>query len=194
MQPSNGAGKMKVILTPESGEVLNRVGGIKKWLVMPTMTRGARKMGGPLHCNAAAAKSKAKAAKATPKGSAAKALKISKMVKKKKKDKKAKVPKVVSLSVGEITDTSFRRNVAGRQSVTVMIKKLYESDQQAFPSAPVFAADGSCRMKFPGASEFKWDEIVESAPKAVENMPLVCTQCISKIIKRHDIVQRYMSL
>ena len=182
VQPLYGDGRMKVVISEESADVLTRVEGMKRWSVAPTMTRGAKKLG------AAASKASVQDMKIKPSSPAKKQkskdkTKDSKQKDKKQKDKtkvakkikKTKAPKVLLLETDEPTPASFRRNNDGRAAVLSMMETLNDLDQKMFSRAPAFGQDGHCRLNFPDAKEFTWDEIKQHAVRTMEFMRLTCT-------------------
>lgn len=154
---------MKIVLSEASADVLARVEGMRRWYVAPTMTRGSKKMGDN------STQKKPEKNKGQPKAKTSLVLK-----KTKKRIRKSKAPKVSTLSIGEITSESFRGNVAGRNCITLFMEKIYSLDVKVFGMAPAFAENEICRLKFPGAGEFKWPEILEIAPKDIEFMYPAC--------------------
>lgn len=163
---------MKIKLTPESAEVLSRVEGLQRWCVDPTMTRGSKKEKDSITAKETGLPKVTKESKSTKKKPGI--VHASNPFKK----KKIKAPKVKKLETSEISAATIRRTVAGREAIKVLMEKLFESDCNAFGSAPAFSSDGTCRMKFEGAEKFTWDGILSVAPKAIEWMSLA-TFCSS---------------
>ena len=161
-QPKAGDGDVKIVLTPEGQGVLEKVPALKRWSVAPPMTRGSKNLAEK------AANSKKNTAgnkKQKPK------VKIPKRVKKGKKDKKDKKHKRKPVAeTSELNEASFRRHERGRDCIRAFMRDLFQQDENAFASAPAFDAEGFCRMKFEGAKDITWCQVLESSPLALEQM------------------------
>ena len=83
----------------------------------------------------------------------------------------------MKLDVQEISAQSFRRQTSGRDNITFMMQKILDLDTQVFEKAPAFDPFGVCRLRFEGAEEFKVNEIIEHAPKAIEFLYLSLSNC-----------------
>lgn len=60
-EPDEGDGKVQLLLSESSGELLSKVDGVKRWRVQPTMVRGWKKTNSiPLHVGKGCIKSKLK--------------------------------------------------------------------------------------------------------------------------------------
>ena len=63
---------------------------------------------------------------------------------------------------------TLRRNGAGHSAILLLMEEIFDIDAGKFASAPVFADDGSCRMKFEGASKITRKEMYDISPKVME--------------------------
>ena len=172
IEPDDGAGRLKVILSEESANVLEKVHSLKRWEVAPPMSRGYR---GPAQPAEKADVPKAKGVSTKKKN------------KKDKKNKKTvkfhiKKPKVdpgkskgkIVLQVEDCTDKSIRRTNEGREAVRSLLAVLLETYDKCFPQSPLFGSDGKLRMTFKGADKFTWQMIQNHGPKAMEALSLAC--------------------
>lgn len=87
-----------------------------------------------------------------------------------KKEGKESKKNVVERDASEVCAASIRRNEAGRFAVGVTMQKLYDLDCKQFPRRPCFDRQGSCRMKFDGASQCTWAQMLDISPKVLEAM------------------------
>ena len=143
--PQDGDGRLKVVLTSESAEVLEKVPGLQRWHVGPPMTRGSKTV-------SAAAKPKPKPKANHVKGKA-------------KKEKP-------TVEEQELKETDIKRSKAGRKVIEDIMCGLLELDDKTFPLVPAFDYNnnGKCRLKFEGADTLTWEVIKESAPECFECM------------------------
>eukprot|EP00435_Cladocopium_sp_Y103_P038496 s1840_g10.t1 len=144
VHPEDGDGQLKVVLTSESAEVLEKVPGLQRWHVGPPMTRGSKSL------------SVAPKAKAKPKAS---------HVRPKKKEKP-------TVEETEPTEADIKRTKAGRKAIQDIMNNLIELDDKINPTVPAFDYKdfGKCRLKFEGASTLTWDILLEAAPDSFECM------------------------
>ena len=159
--PEDGDGDVKIVLTDASASALAHVHGMKKWRVGPTMTRGSKavtSVKGVLSQKMPAPKMKK--------------VKVTKMLKPRKKKEKTEKPVVATVDPGAWSEISFRRTPQGREAIKSVMLELWEQDKAAHPHSPVFDDSGRCRMKFQGASNFKWEEILEASGKCMEQLYL----------------------
>ena len=143
--PQDGDGRLKVVLTSESAEVLEKVPGLQRWHVGPPMTRGS--------------KSVTVAAKAKPK---AKAIHVKAKTKKEKPTVEEHEPK----------ETDIKRSKAGRRVIENIMYGILELDDKTYPLVPAFdyQDNGKCRLKFEGADTLSWEIIKDSAADCFECM------------------------
>lgn len=144
---------MVIRLSQASADVLSHIDDIKKWRVQPTMTRGAKAMSSkraPFKLNLPKSKAKAK-----PK-------------QKGKGKKKASHDEVLAPEDFKCQD--FTRNEQGHITIRACVSDLYSVDQKIFPTIPLFNAEKKCRMKFEGAMNHTWPEILDIVPYAFEHM------------------------
>ena len=177
-EPESGDGFFKVKLSEESGNVLAKLEGIKRWRVQPTMVRGAKKAGTGSMKFAFKRFGARRRRKDVGKKDGKK--KVSKHnVKKHEKQEDAEKGK--SKSKGHIPEIKapdelgpqdIRRTPEGRKAICSIMEHIYEIDLQEFSSAPVFDSEGKCRMKFPNADSFSWPELLNASGHAVEAMRL----------------------
>lgn len=152
---------MEITLTKEAGDVLALMEGIKKWRVQPTMVRGAKQVSESYNLKKELAMKWKQVKKNTNKAPA----KASK-TKSKKIVPELKAPQ-------EHTAEEIRRTEDKRLVIQTLLQDLYELDLSLFPQHLVFhAGGGACRMKFPGASRFKWKDVLENSGHAMEAMHL----------------------
>ena len=96
-----------------------------------------------------------------------------KISKKKNEGKKAEVKKSKPvIPVSEWDDSCIRRTKAGRSAIIELLRGLFQLDEVVFPDAPAFEPDGTCRLKFEGAQELKWEELLAASPEAFETLYL----------------------
>jgi len=174
-EPDEGDGKVRLLLSESSGELLSKVDGVKRWRVQPTMVRGWKKTNSiPLHVGKGCIKSKLKRGTHASK----KGLKSKKetqdedetLSKTKKKKADSHIPQVKTAS--DVTADDIRRSVDGHEAIKLVFQEIYEIDAKTFPSNPVFDSQGCCRLKFEGASSFTWSEVLKASPLALEAMHL----------------------
>lgn len=128
------------------------------------MTRGGKCFMATDPSGAPKADAKAKAAKnpvKIAKTAAAPKLKASKSLK----------PK---LPVSEWDESHIRRTKAGRDCIKELMVRLCNLHEQVFSSSPAFDVHGNCRMKFAGAGDLTWSQLLDDAPSALEAMQLDC--------------------
>ena len=153
--------EVRIILSPASADMLDKIPGVSKWGVAPPMTRGSKacKSGAAslkkLHAPVAAA-SKPKVRRVR-KGT----LKVKKTV------TKAAEP---TLEAADVGPSSFRRTQAGREIIKSQMEELMALDQKAFENSPAFTMEGKCRMKFDGADKVMWKDLLEASGRAFEHM------------------------
>ena len=159
--PTDPDGEVHVVLTRESVEALARIPEMRVWEVGPTMVRG----------------SKGKSIKRSCASMMANTRKQGRAQKVKKADKKSARLKVRKLKKKNevvdglgLCDADFRRTPVGREHIRAIFQELHILDQQAFRDSPTFSPEGTLRMKFDGASNFTWDQVLSSSAKALENM------------------------
>ena len=158
IEPEHGDGKVVITLSEKSGEVLSKVDDIRRWRVEPTMLRGWKQVRGgapppgPSSLGSVIASAKPKASTRAKKKVAAEV-----------SDMKTAV---------EVNANDARRTPAGRSAIMLLVEDLFEADRAAFASAPCFGADGTCRLKFDGASNWRWAELLSAAPDTLECMSL----------------------
>ena len=182
-EPESGDGFFKVKLSEESGNVLAKIEGIKRWRVQPTMVRGSKTPGtGALKLTfnrfGARRRKKDGQQKAGKKKATNPKTKTKKVAKKeegssKEKEKgksKGHVPEIKAPDELEAQD--IRRTPEGRKAICSIMEHIYEIDLQNFPAAPVFDSQGICRMKFPNADTFRWMDLLNASGHALEAMRL----------------------
>ena len=179
-EPDEGDGKVSLVLSESSGELLSKVDGVKRWRVQPTMVRGWKKTNAvPLHVGKGI-KSKLRRSKRVAQSRKAKGSKTQKEQKEQKEDgnasqtqnkkKSGHIPQVKTAA--DVTADDIRRSVDGHEAIRMVVQDIYEIDLKSFPSNPVFDAQGRCRMKFEGASSYTWSEVLQASPEAFEAMHL----------------------
>ena len=82
----------------------------------------------------------------------------------------------------------------GRDRIRAVFQELHILDQQAFRDTPTFSPEGVLRMKFDGASNFTWEQVLSASAKAMENMYFghkfyMVVPCFFTI-KIHQVVSR----
>lgn len=164
---------MEIVLSEASAEALNRVEGMRRWHVGPTMTRGSKNNPDDLPKAMSTDKQDAK-----PKAKAATRSKFSKLSSKKSKKQKkaAQADAPVDLDFGE---TAFGRKNPGRfASMRAMVEEILRLDEQAYGSIPLFTKDGGqCRMKFEGSHLVTLTDFKEQCAHALDTM-FLARKCV----------------
>ena len=172
-EPETGDGKVTVVLSEKCDDVLGKLENIKRWRVQPTMVRGSMKTPADMGSSSLAAKlgKMHHSAKKPAKKVQQKALKKPTTTSKTKKKSSHNVAEIKSAD--ELTAQDFGRDATGEESIRLFVQHLYDTDLEMNPKAKVFDAEGQCRLKFDGASKFKWPALRDCAPRALEAMQLV---------------------
>ena len=136
------------------------------------MTRGAQRDYQEDVQRKAAAMQRSKAKKVSFKSKVSKKKVKTKKSKKEKKQEKMAKKASAAPHDGALTEESFRRNDEGRQCILDFMTQLHSLDEKRFGSTPAFSIDGSCGMKFEGASKLKWDDMLKASPDVFESMRL----------------------
>eukprot|EP00438_Fugacium_kawagutii_P028424 Skav221014 [mRNA] locus=scaffold2350:235252:241894:- [translate_table: standard] len=161
--PADGDGNVKITLTPESAEVLEKVPSLRKWDVKAPMTRGVpvtpAAADAKVHTASAAGQRPRKASKAVN-------LHVKKPLLKKKTPSKPEVP------VSDYSHASIRKNTRGRAAVQDLVQSMITLDEAVHPESLLFNDQGKCRMTFPGAQGVFKQALVEASPGAFEAMQL----------------------
>lgn len=169
--PSNGDGEVKIHLTEESAHSVSKVAGMKRWTVLPTMTRGSK----PL--------SQLKKPKERKRKFGVRKVVIRKRKPREdnplKKESEKDVPVEVELGKHQVSELSFRRTPEGRQVIKMEFQKLHEIEQEKFAGNPTFGDDGRCRMRFERSSRFTIDMVTENVAKAVVSMRLILLKYVN---------------
>lgn len=158
---------MIVKLEEESSAVLARVPSLTRWRVAPTMVRGSKSASseaiskGQIHFSAMQFR----------RGSKKNGKKNAKKKTSKDKKKKTKQPKH-ALPEKELSASSLRRTTAGRAAIVSLVKRLNELDCEKNPGNPCFDDGGFCQIKFDGADTLQWEDMLQKAPDAFEEMQL----------------------
>lgn len=154
--PKDGGGDVQITFTKQSVDVIAKVVNMKGWVVAPTMTRGAKKVGATLAGNMS------QLGPNVPKPA--------KRVK--KKILKPQPKETVPVEEEELGDASIRRTQQGRDNIKKIMKNLFELDKAVFPNAPAFDTLGRCRLKFQGADSYLWPDLLEASGRTFECMYL----------------------
>lgn len=123
---------------------------------MPAMTRGAKK----------AQNQKSNSVLHAP----VTAVKKRRFVAKRAAPKRKAPSKPVVLEDQQMDESWFRRTTKGRENIKTQMKECYELACKAFESSRSFNPQGHCRMKFAGADDCLWKDVLEGAPAALERM------------------------
>ena len=168
IQPSHGDGEVRVRLSPDSAQVLDKVATLKKWSVAPPMTRGSKAAAASLP------NEKEDTVDHLPPKKEKKSKKSKKALKMHVKKPKLSAPKPVkdAVNVDGLDESSIRRTPQGREAVKLIMNSLLKLDEKSFGSAPVFSPEGKCRMKFEGAELVSWQDLLDSSPMAFETLRL----------------------
>lgn len=142
---------MEIKLSAESGDVLTRVEGMKRWHVMPTMTRGSKQ---------------AQKGVPRPKADHVHDAETSKAKRQKKNPVKANLLHV------DIGAEHITRSQSGAETIRTIMTEIQRLDESIYSAAKMFEDNGTCRMKFEGASLMNWETILEKSPEAFSAMYL----------------------
>ena len=127
---------------------------VRRWRVEPTMLRGWKQVRGA----------------APPPGPSSLGSVIAKSKTATKAKKKVAAEVKEMKTAAEVTANDVRRTPSGQSAIMLLVEDLFEVDRATFPSTPAFGADGTCRLKLDGASNFRWAEILSAAPDTLECM------------------------
>lgn len=157
---------MKICLTQQSVEVLEKACTIQKWKVNPPMSkRGCKPSVSDQKVQSEQKQAKVKTSKTSSKNKP-----IQHHFKKPKlvKDKPAKS----APPAGTFDETTIRKGKNGHQVIKEVMGKLLQADEKTFGGNPAFTPEGMCRLPVEGAKLISWEAIVDAAPLAFESMYL----------------------